>query len=138
MTLTDDGLGPTAEQVTLHRRVQALLTRVRYKPGWVFHAQPPATVWDRGQLQVSFAAPDARGRTDLASQVVVHAEVPYPSPTAPDAALVTWLWMTLCQMEEHEAGEWFQIDGTRPFDPHHPTDRPTTAPLIPDWRNQGR
>jgi hypothetical protein len=100
--------------VALERLVDGLV----YKPGWSFWLDSR----ERGQgstgltLIISIEAPDTN---DFDS--VVH--VSHYMPVPPAAYLVdSWRWWLFSQIllvEQHEAAEFFRIDGEKPFAPNH-------------------
>jgi hypothetical protein len=114
----DDGLGPLAGDVDLYLRMRSFLGRFSYKPGWRLRAIAPATVWEPGRLVVEHDELDAR--RPWGPPVTVHGELRLPRfDVAPDdAQLAEWLLTMLLGLEDHEAREWFRLDGRRPFDPH--------------------
>jgi hypothetical protein len=101
-----------------------LLARLAYKPGWHFELAPNRSSYSFGgispfqwMLVISVDdVLDSRGSGTRSSFVTTA-----PVPDAPEATreyYTHWLWDQILQAERHEAGEWFVVDGTRPYDPH--------------------
>lgn len=89
----------------------ALVTRLAYKPGWTFKVGGPL-----GRFLCVFATtPDSiqPGR----SRTTQHMwEIP---DLADEREFVRWVFDRLLDAELHEAGEFFAVDGERPFYPNH-------------------
>jgi hypothetical protein len=113
---------PTAQQIGAYIALGTFLERVKYKPGWKLWAEPPGTIYERPQLHYAFEAPDAYhpDRTVLCQGYALMSEY----DTA-ESLLREFVYRAILFAEEHEAGEWFRVDGDRPYDPH----RRQTAPL---------
>lgn len=88
-----------------------LLAAISYKPGWTFKiAGPGNRYWC-----VFARTPDSlRPETERTTQ---HQ---FEIPEALNARdLLRWAFEHLLLAELHEAGEFFTVDGHRPFFPHH-------------------
>jgi hypothetical protein len=100
--------------------LRLLVKQLSYRPGWMFQLSDI----DRGQGSVGTTLvvtslgynsyhPE-RGETYR-----VHHYFPVP-PAAFDArSWRRWLLDRLLEVERHEACEFFQLDGERPYAPHH-------------------
>lgn len=91
----------------------ALLERLTYRPGWTF------TLDDRGgqpTLVIRGVCPDAYrpGRT-----IATRGCFPIDATLRDELALRSWVFERLLEMEHHEAGEFFVVDGERPYAPAH-------------------
>jgi hypothetical protein len=89
-----------------------LVASIRYKPGWSFKIAGP-----HGQSLCVFArTPDAlhpdRERTTQHMFAI-------PDWDTDGRAPARWIFDCLLLCELHEAGEFFEANGTRPFYPHH-------------------
>lgn len=115
---------PLPDDYKAYECLRDFLKRVQYKPGWALRAKAPTGPFERAMLTWTFIAPDARNPEQT---VVVEGEAQLSTYDTHDEILRTFVWATLLAVEEHEAGEWFQVDGDRPFDPH----RQRTAPPLP-------
>ena len=88
----------------------SLVAGLRYKPGWVFKIGGPGNTL----LCVFATTPDSQHPTR--QRTTQHQ---FPLPDLSGLELVRWVFDQLILVELHEAGEFFQIDGRRPFFPHH-------------------
>lgn len=89
-----------------------LIAKLRYKPGWTFkHAGPLRTF-----LCVFATTPDSHSPTRTrCTQHQFRMLERYES----EQAFYRWVFDCLLLCELHEAGEFFTVDGHRPFYPHH-------------------
>ena len=89
----------------------AVVARLRYKPGWSFKVAGPL-----GSMLCIFATtPDSLN--PAATRTTQH-QFPLP-PTSDERELVRWVFDCILLAERHEAGEFLDYDGFRPFFPHH-------------------
>lgn len=95
-----------------------LVRRLGYKPGWRFELENV----DRGQgsagltLEIFITAPDTN---DLTREVhVVHFMI-VPAASFNEQSWRRWLFEQILLVEQHEAAEFFRIDGQQPFAPNH-------------------
>lgn len=104
------------EPVALYRLVEQL----EYRPGWTFTLSEQ----DRGQESIGLTLDivtsgynsyhPERGQT-----YGVHHLMPVPPAAYDKRSWRRWLFEQLLLVERHEAMEFFQIDGMRPYAPHH-------------------
>lgn len=105
-----------ADPVVLH----ALVERLSYRPGWRFEL---ADV-DRGQgsegltFSVYTLGYDTYHPERGETYRVVH-YFPVPPAAYDERSWRRWLLERILEVERHEACEFFQIDGERPYAPHH-------------------
>jgi hypothetical protein len=98
--------------------LESLVSRLRYRPGWRFTLDD----LDRGQGSegLTFTAigvfPDTYN-----PQTTIRVQHLFPVPPAAydERSWRRWLFERLCEIERHEAAEFFVIDGERPYAPHH-------------------
>lgn len=88
-----------------------LLASLAYKPGWTFKVAGPL-----GRYLCVFATTPDSGAPDRQRTTQHQFEIP-PGLTVRD--LIRWAFECLLLAELHEAGEFFTVDGHRPFFPHH-------------------
>jgi hypothetical protein len=95
-----------------------LIGRITYKPGWSFDLRSI----DRGQgsagltVTITITCPDSY-EPDSRIRVAHYAPVP---PAAFDVrAWQWWLFRRILEVETHEAAEFYQVDGRRPWPPNH-------------------
>jgi hypothetical protein len=95
-----------------------LVSRVGYKQGWTFTLAHT----DRGQgsvgltLRILIRTPDSYHPEDIRG--VMHYFI-VPAAAYDEQSWRRWLFDRVLDVETHEACEFFQIDGTRPYAPNH-------------------
>lgn len=100
---------PASARAALSAQVTVALAGIGYKPGWMFRYDPELRI-----LIVTYPAADAYDpRRTFGGRAT--ALLPYSIPATEIAG---WVWRVIMQIEEHEAGEFFTVDGERPHDPH--------------------
>lgn len=102
-----------------------LLGVFRYKPGWSFTlaARSPAQGWAEWLLLILTRVQDVY-HPEQWQTVATQARVPAELDEV-DAGRRAEMWMYFLrrqieEAEQHELGEWFVVDGARPYDPHKP------------------
>lgn len=99
-------------------RLFNLLERVNYKDGWTFTLESV----DRGQgskgltLNIVIECVDSSDRTRM--RRVAHYMI-VPAASYDERAWMRWLLDQIILVENHEACEFFKIDGKRPYSPNH-------------------
>lgn len=105
-----------------YERLEGILRKVTYKPGWELCVAPQPTNHGFQDLMIdcSYKAPDAcdaNGKIDT-----VHCVRRYDSYTInamTDVQIVkSVIGRTIREAEEHEFREWFRVDGLCVFAPH--------------------
>jgi hypothetical protein len=86
-------------------------SRLAYKPGWRFKVGGPLNRF----LCVFATTPDSN---DTARSRTTQHMFEIPLFTSEQEA-ARWVFARLVDCERHEAGEFFSVDGFRPFFPHH-------------------
>ncbi len=102
----------------------ALVERLHYRPGWLFalndlERDPAGThgAAAGGLTLVVFA--DVHDTYNPNLRRPVNHYFPVPAATYNEASWVRWLLDCCLLVEQHEACEWFRLDGLRPFAPTH-------------------
>jgi hypothetical protein len=96
------------------KRLEAMLARVTYKPGWRLEIRPsPAQGVQKALYVVAEIANSWRPEEDG----YFGRSAPIP-PSLDKAAFYRFVFEEVLEMERHEAREWFRVDGVPPFDPH--------------------
>lgn len=106
--------------------ITALVGRLAYKPGWSFKIAGPG-----GRHLCVFARTadsDDPGRMRTTQHMF---EIP---DLADDHAAARWIFDCLLLVERHECGEFFAVDGGRPFYPHH-QDEGSPYALVDRWED---
>ena len=98
--------------------LQKLVDKLKYREGWSFRLS-----WmDRGQgskgltLRIQILAVDTY---DPEKEIRVNHLMLVPPAAFNEASWRRWLLDQILLVERHEACEFFQIDGQRPYAPHH-------------------
>lgn len=91
-----------------------LVTRIGYKPGWTFKAGGP------GGRSLCVFARTVDSSNPTTERVTQHMREPPEGFDGRD--LIRWVFTFLLDIERHEAGEFFAVEGHRPFMPHHQDD----------------
>lgn len=97
-----------------------LVNKSKYRPGWFLEIQD----LDRGQgskgltLCIYTVGYDTYNVERGQDYRVVH-YFPVPPAAFNEESWKRWILDCLIKVETHEACEFLQIDGTRPFAPHH-------------------
>jgi hypothetical protein len=98
--------------------LRGLVDQLTYKAGWHFSLQDI----NRGQgsqgltLVILLTGPDSYhpGRVISVSHYMI-----VPAAAYDERAWQWWLFQQIMAVEQHEAAEFFQIDGQRPYPPNH-------------------
>jgi hypothetical protein len=96
-----------------------------YKPGWVFKLAGPLNRY----LCVHATTPDSN--EPARSRTTQH-QFEIPADVSDYRTLSRWVFDCLLLCELHEAGEFFAVDGFRPFMPHH-QDEGSPYDLVDRW-----
>jgi hypothetical protein len=113
-----------------HALLSHMVKKITCKPGWSFSLQfEDATL----RLVITVAGVDSYNPENPLR--VAHF---FPVPMATYNANTWRRWIFECcrGVENHELGEWFKIDGERPFAPMHaPGEDPYTIHEYRDWED---
>jgi hypothetical protein len=106
-----------------------LVEKVEYRPGWVLTLEDIVRDVDRTGGDEE---PVAGGLTlkvltqgydtyhpDRGATYRVYHYFPVPAATYNEQSWRRWLFERLLDVERHEAAEFFQVGGERPYAPHH-------------------
>jgi hypothetical protein len=111
-------LAPMTQTAPYPELLYGLVDRLTYKAGWRFSL---ADI-DRGQgsegltLVINLTGPDSYHTERTIS---VNHYMIVPAASYDERAWQWWLLQQLLAVESHEACEFFQIDGDRPYAPNH-------------------
>jgi hypothetical protein len=96
-----------------HDVLAGVVARTRCKPDWRFRL-----LREDGALRlvISLTGPDAG---DPENELTVSHYFPVPTATYNEATWRRWIFERCRGVENHELGEWFRVDGARPFAPLH-------------------
>jgi hypothetical protein len=99
--------------VNTHGVLADLLTKVTCKPGWSFALREKEGGFKT--LVITIPVVDSRG----GSFTGVDNSFPVPEATYNMKSWRRWVFECCRKVEDHELGEWFIVDGERPFAPLH-------------------
>jgi hypothetical protein len=89
-----------------------LVPSLTYKPGWRFKVGGP----NGSMLCVFSSTPDSL--TPGRDRLTQH-QFPFPADAMTREGFARWVFACLMSAEFHEAAEFLQVDGFRPFWPNH-------------------
>lgn len=98
--------------------LRELVESISYKPGWMFYlSYEPATDGSGGlALHVVSHTEDS---FNFERRIRVNHEFLVPAASWNRDVWAAWLFDRIRDVETHEAGEFFRLDGVREFAPHH-------------------
>lgn len=97
--------------------IQAWVSSLAYKPGWTFKLAGP-----HGRFLCVFAV-TADSLVPSRMRTTQH-QFELPESFADEREFARWALARLLDVERHEAAEFFQFDGRRPFFPGHQGEDP--------------
>ena len=98
--------------------LEQLVNSLTYKKNWNFYLQEE----DRGQeskgltLVIAISTPDSYHPDEI--RRVNHLMI-VPAASYDERSWQRWLFEQICLVETHEAMEFFQVEGVRPYAPSH-------------------
>lgn len=98
--------------------LEDLVDQVTYKPGWSIWLGEEFAEDGAGGLKL-FIVSDTPDSYDVSRRIRVRHEFLVPRASYSRDVWAAWLFDRYRDVESHEAGEFFQIDGLREFGPHH-------------------
>lgn len=97
-----------------HDILTQLVSKVKCKPGWAFRLMT-SEVTGGLELIVSIPIHDSRG----GGITRINNHFPVPLTTYNMKSWRRWIFECCRKVEDHELGEFFMVDGERPFSPLH-------------------
>lgn len=95
-----------------------LIKSIEYKRGWEFYFAP--FIEDEMVRGYAFyVVSDTENSYDQTQRIRVRHQFLVPPASYNRDNWVAWLFDRIRQVEDHEAGEFFMINGVREFAPHH-------------------
>ena len=94
-----------------HEILQELIVKIQCKPGWRFRIES-----EEGFLSLVITIPGHDSYNPGYTLCVSHF-YPVPEATYNEKSWLRWIFERCRGVENHELGEWFRIDGRRPFRP---------------------
>lgn len=111
----------------------ALVESIKYKPGWYFELNDTTAPDGSGGLALHIIShtPDS---FDFSKTIRVRHEFLIPPASWNRNVWVAWIFDRVRDVETHEAGEFFRVDGVREFAPHHGNgEDPYRVWHVSDW-----
>jgi hypothetical protein len=96
-----------------HDVLRTLVKKVQCKPNWSFRI-----INEEGFLSLVITVEGPDSYNEDHSMLVSH-WYPVPEATYNEKSWLRWIFERCRGIENHELGEWFKIDGRRPFAPLH-------------------
>jgi hypothetical protein len=104
-----------------HELLIFLIEKAECKPGWIFDSEGQGGDM---RMTITVAGKDSYTGRPLS----VRHFFPVPMATYNEKSWRRWIFECCRKVEDHELGEWFKIDGARPFAPlHGPGEDPYTV-----------
>jgi hypothetical protein len=105
-----------SDYVPVH--LPALVESITYKPGWEFSLENDTDADGSGGLALHIVS-DTENSYDPSKRIRVTHAFLVPPASYNRRNWVAWIFERIQQVETHEAGEFFMVDGVREFAPHH-------------------
>jgi hypothetical protein len=95
-----------------------LVSRLAYKPGWLMYLSVDHDEDGSGGLTF-FVVSDTADSYQPDQRIRVRHGFLVPRASYNERTWMAWLFDRVRDVEAHEAGEFFKVDGVRVFAPHH-------------------
>lgn len=122
----DDEVRTALQHFPFPEELQKLVNSLTYKPGWTFRLvdmvrdhSPEGLALSRGLTLVVKSRTFNSYHPEEGNTYEVHHYRPVPPATYDMRSWRRWLLDEIVTIEQHEACEFFQIDGERPYAPSH-------------------
>lgn len=110
-----------------------LVESIDYKPGWSVHLTDELDDDGSGGLTLSIVS-DTENSLDFTRRIRVRHSFLVPPASYNRDTWAAWIFDRIRDVETHEAGEFFRIDGVREFAPHHGNgEDPYRVWHVSDW-----
>jgi hypothetical protein len=110
------GLEPPGDPLAIER-VQRIVSRIEYKPGWTIEAERPQGRGSGQESDVVFTFRLPTFDRDTRKPVMLKFNFRY-SNVYTEQGVVDTVMQCILALEDHEARELFVYDGERLYDPH--------------------
>jgi hypothetical protein len=107
------------QQAPFPKELADLVDRLQYRPGWEFWLEPVDRGQGSGGLTLDIITMTANAYHPEITNYRVHHYMPVPPAAYDERSWRRWLFEQVVLVETHECAEFFQIDGERPYAPHH-------------------
>lgn len=113
--------------------LRELIEQISYKPGWRFDLAFEREDDGSGGLQLWIVS-DTWDSFNFEQRIRVRHSFLVPAASYSRDVWAAWLFDRVRDVETHEAGEFFRIDGVREFAPHHGNgEDPYRVWHVSDW-----
>lgn len=111
----------------------ALVDSIEYKPGWQMYLAN--TTDDHGGENLAlYIVSHTENSFDFTKKINVKHEFLVPAASWNRNTWVAWIFDRIRDVETHEAGEFFRVEGVREFAPHHGNgEDPYRVWHVSDW-----
>ena len=110
-----------------------LVESVTYKPWWIFELVDETEEWGPGGLSLRITS-HTKDSFDFKSTIRVRHTFLVPAASYNRNVWAAWIFDRVRDVETHEAGEFFRLDGVREFAPHHADgEDPYRVWHVSDW-----
>lgn len=110
-----------------------LVEAATYKPGWMFYLQHKVEPDGSGGLTLHIIS-DTENSFDFGKRIRVNHAFLVPPASYNRDTWAAWLFDRVRDVETHEAGEFFRLNGVREFAPHHSNgEDPYRVWHVSDW-----
>lgn len=118
--------------------LQELVSSITYKPGWLVYLENEKNDDGSGGLTLQIVSCTANSLAPE-SQIRVRHSFLVPPATYNRDTWAAWIFDRFRDVETHEAGEFFRINGLREFAPHHSNgEDPYRVWHIGDWETANK
>jgi hypothetical protein len=116
----------------------SLVESIKYKPGWEFMLLDQREPDGSGGLALNIVS-DTENSMDFSKRVRVRHSFLIPPASYNRRTWVAWIFDRIRDVETHEAGEFFRVDGVREFAPHHGNgEDPYRVWHVSDWETANK
>ncbi len=123
----------TYQRVYYPEHLNDLVEAITYKPGWQFSLAEDFSPDGSGGLALHIVS-DTEDSFDFTHRLRVRHAFLVPPASYNRDVWAAWLFDRVRDVETHEAGEFFRIDGVREFAPHHGNgEDPYRVWHVSDW-----
>jgi len=113
--------------------LEELVNQIRYKPGWSVYLDRRTEPDGSGGLALHIVS-DTEDSFDFGKRMRVNHTFLVPPASYARNVWAAWIFDRFRDVETHEAGEFFRIDGVREFAPHHGNgEDPYRVWHVSDW-----
>lgn len=113
--------------------LEALVPQISYKPGWMIQIGHEVAEDGAGGWKL-FIVSNTENSFRFREKIRVRHEFLIPPASYNRECWVAWVFDRIRDVETHEAGEFFRVDGVREFAPHHGNgENPYLVWHVGDW-----